>query len=263
MKAWTRILNPANVPCNGRLLRPLFCKVEITEDGKLSITGVIDPWESGNAGGGCGQINMEFSHRKPEDNDRRTSKPIAPEEMVFTEGWDREKWLDFLDVWEQWHLNDMKPNCQHQQGPEWQTSKPITLYYFRTKKHVQEAISAFKKRAQAALESGETVTPLSEETRLACLPDKITLATPDLPAHLAADYEANGPQYTGDHYNKPSEEKTAGWVHPEEHPEGLLCKPCPVCGYKYGSEWRKEKLPAKVVAFLKSLPETTVTPAWV
>lgn len=259
---FSRIINPGSVPLwNGRKAA-LFCKVEI-EAGKLSITGVVGPMSNGDAQGGAGQINMEFSHRNPGDNDRRTSKPITPQQMTFAEGWTADKWLDFLDVWHKWHLNDLRPNCEHQKGADWKSAKPITLYYFRLKEHVGKAIREFKHRAEAALKAGDTVTPFPEETRLACLPDKITLATPDLPAHLAADYEPNGPQYAGDHYNKPSEEKTAGWVHPEEHPEGILCKPCPVCGYKYGSEWKREELPKTVVSFLKSLPETTVEPAWV
>jgi hypothetical protein len=34
------------------------------------------------------------------------------------------------------------------------------------------------------------------------------------------------------------------WVGREEHPCGLLSQPCPTCGYKYGSAWLKEELPA-------------------
>lgn len=41
-----------------------------------------------------------------------------------------------------------------------------------------------------------------------------------------------------------------GWVRPDEHPDGLLTKPCPVCGYLYGSAWVYEALPDDVVAFL-------------
>lgn len=37
-----------------------------------------------------------------------------------------------------------------------------------------------------------------------------------------------------------------GWVRPDEHPDGLLTKPCPVCGYKYGSAWLTEDLPESV-----------------
>jgi hypothetical protein len=59
------------------------------------------------------------------------------------------------------------------------------------------------------------------------------------------------------------EKKMAGWVTPDEHPEGLLCKPCPVCGYQYGSAWNKEKVPGDVLDWLYSLPDTKITPAWV
>lgn len=38
-----------------------------------------------------------------------------------------------------------------------------------------------------------------------------------------------------------------------KHPEGLLGKPCPVCGYKYGTAWLKEELPQDVIAYLESL----------
>lgn len=38
------------------------------------------------------------------------------------------------------------------------------------------------------------------------------------------------------------------WVTPTEHPAGLLTRPCPECGYRYGSAWLHEPLPAEVVA---------------
>lgn len=46
-------------------------------------------------------------------------------------------------------------------------------------------------------------------------------------------------------------------------PNGLLGKPCPACGYAYGSAWLREDVPDEVLEWLKSLPETTVKPAWV
>ena len=45
------------------------------------------------------------------------------------------------------------------------------------------------------------------------------------------------------------------WITPEEHPRGLLGKPCPVCGYKYGSAWLREEVPQDVIDWLFSLPE--------
>ena len=53
------------------------------------------------------------------------------------------------------------------------------------------------------------------------------------------------------------------WKTPKEHPDGLLTKPCPICGYKYGTEWLHEDVPEDIVKWLTGLPETTVTPAWV
>lgn len=53
------------------------------------------------------------------------------------------------------------------------------------------------------------------------------------------------------------------WVSQSEHPDGLLSKPCPVCGYKYGSAWLKEAVPDEVIEFLAGLPDTDKKPAWV
>lgn len=53
------------------------------------------------------------------------------------------------------------------------------------------------------------------------------------------------------------------WVRPDEHPEGLLTKPCPTCGYKYGTAWLHEDVPEDVLAFLAGLPTPTSKPAWV
>jgi hypothetical protein len=58
------------------------------------------------------------------------------------------------------------------------------------------------------------------------------------------------------------ETKTLGWLKPEEHPDGLLCRPCPVCGYKYGSAWHSESVPDDVLNRLKALPNAAVPCAW-
>jgi hypothetical protein len=57
--------------------------------------------------------------------------------------------------------------------------------------------------------------------------------------------------------------REAGWVTVDEHPEGLLNKPCPVCGYKYGSAWNKETVPDGVLDWLRGLPDTKIHPVWV
>lgn len=43
------------------------------------------------------------------------------------------------------------------------------------------------------------------------------------------------------------------WVRRDEHPEGLLSFPCPTCGYKYGSAWLVEIMPAEVLEYFSDL----------
>lgn len=52
------------------------------------------------------------------------------------------------------------------------------------------------------------------------------------------------------------------WIRPDEHPDGLLTKPCDVCGYKFGSAWLNEPVPDEVLDWLFYLPATDKTPAW-
>jgi hypothetical protein len=44
-------------------------------------------------------------------------------------------------------------------------------------------------------------------------------------------------------------QRTLGWESYDEHPS----EPCPTCGYKYGTAWLKEELPAEVVAWAQQL----------
>lgn len=43
------------------------------------------------------------------------------------------------------------------------------------------------------------------------------------------------------------------WVNPKEHPQGLLGVPCPTCGYKYGTAWLYEPIPANVMEVIQKL----------
>ncbi len=51
------------------------------------------------------------------------------------------------------------------------------------------------------------------------------------------------------------------WVTKRDHPDGLMCEPCPTCGYKYGTAWLYEHVPDDVLAFVCSLPTTDRLPA--
>lgn len=107
-----KIIEPAKMKI-GAYNRRIHCKIKYI-DGKLSISGVIGAMPSGNAYGGCGQIDMEFKHRNPLHDDKRYKNPVKPSELTFSKGWNREKWYTFLEYWHLWHLNDMKAECEHQ-----------------------------------------------------------------------------------------------------------------------------------------------------
>lgn len=170
----------------GRWSMSIYVHIEIKE-GNLSISGVEGPLPSGNCLGSCGQIDGDFDHADKSQNDSRTYEPYKVIDISFAPGWNAAMWLKLLDVWSQWHLNDMSPACEHQRALGWES---------------------------------ELVDPTKPKTQ----------------------------------------DNMKGWNHP---PAGHLGEPCPVCGYKYGSAWLKRELPADVIEFLQSLPDTDKTPAWV
>ena len=99
---------------------------------------------------------------------------------------DNKKVQRIKEIWERWHLNDMKAGCVHQREWKWEDKR---------------------------------IDPKE-------LPDS--------------------------NANKDEKGILASWVRSDEHPSGLLGKPCPVCGYKHGTEWLFEQIPSEVIAEIKS-----------
>lgn len=229
----------------------VFCKIEIKE-GKLSISGVIGPLPSGNARGGCGQIDMEFEHRDTKDNDKRYNEPIKADDITFAPGWDKEKWFGFLDIWKNWHLNDMQAGCAHQRE-NWDTQEEIELIDFSWS-------DKFHKMRNKAEHGELTVEEYRDFQVIGPKVYQVTINTSrDKWLSPLAKELLDGEWVV----EKKRETKTAGWVTEPEHPKGLLSKPCEVCGYKYGTSWLKVALPESVIDFLERLPDTDKHPAWV
>ena len=78
----------------------IYCRIEM-KDNRLSISGVEGPLRSGNARGGCGQIE---GHLKPEHINK------------FAPGWTHAKMREFLRIWGRWHLNDMRAGSPAQEA---------------------------------------------------------------------------------------------------------------------------------------------------
>ena len=207
-----------------------FIKIEL-KNGKLSISGVEGPQSSGNCKGGCGQIDM---------HEWRI--------VSYAHGWDKESVTKLREIWGEWHLNDMTPNCPHQVGPEW-TPKDVTRYEMTLTHDAINAKSKARDAATEALVKGEPFTPTPEQSRMAGLPYSFLALTPEPPEH----YKFSGKTDT----------RKTNWILPSEHPEGFLSKPCSVCGYKYGSAWRRRKVPEDVLQWLQALPDTDIEPCWI
>jgi hypothetical protein len=239
----------------------VFCHAEY-RDGKLSITGVVAPTKCGNARGGCGQIDMEFQHAN-DGVEELSKRAYETKDIEFAQGWTSEVWYKFLDIWDLWHLNDMKATCEHQRAEGWDklVGEKINIYQWQLKPE----ISTKKKELESeAIERAKTtgkkyVEFYAQDKKILGLEEFIKTNESEL-KELARYYE---PTHHDHGYFAHVEEKTRGWVTEKEHPLGLLSKPCKVCGYEYGSKWNHVDVPMDVLKFLVALPNTDKTPAWV
>mgnify|MGYP001580030912 CR=1 FL=1 len=202
--------------------------VSIRWDGKrLSISGVEGPKRNGDALGSCGQCVDALVGLLREDVDAAKLR----------------------DIWERWHLNDMRVACEHQRADDWGSETlEIVTYGLTSEAWVQKR--AAEAECIRAASAGE-VANLSATGRALIAPDwfRDRFAPPDADDALSGCYEV-----------RKRETKTAGWVYPTEHPRGVFTKPCPACGHKYGSAWLMEKVPADVIAWLRALPASDACP---
>lgn len=217
----------------------IYAEIKFT-NGNLSISGVEGPTRDGNCAGACGQIVM---HLKDD------IKSLTP-----TPQWTVKMIEKFLSIWDEWHLNDMRAGCEHQRA-SWNLEAPIEL---RTYSWTKEF---YNRRYKA--EKGELTT-----TEYETYQDHVQMVNKLIFTTNNVRYESEAVKVAielGLIKEEVSERKTksAGWVNYRTHPEGLLSKPCEICQYPYGSKWLREEVPTEVVEWLKALPETDITPAWV
>lgn len=229
------IINPINKTEDNKTY-PVFIKITY-KNGKLSLSGVEGPRLNGNAWGSSGQID---THLKIEDRKNWT----------YQEGWSDSKMNKLLDIWDKWHLNDMNPACEHQEALGWGNKKlkiaKLKLDYEKAGKKQNE----IEKKVLEQIKKTGTSSITEEERILLALPYFLSVPEEKIPEY---------PLYKVDS----TEEKTSGWVYEKDHPEGVLSKPCPTCGYKYGTAWKKREVPQDVIDWLFNLPETKIQPAWV
>lgn len=236
-----KIINPCQ--CQVWKNRQANAYVKITYDGKrLSFSGVIGPKSNGKCFGAAGQCVKEIS--------RGTPKPP----------WNNAMLQKLCAIWDEWHLNDLRPYCRHQKDLGWDemAREELTLCHYRLNQAARAEQSQAKEAALAALRNGASFTPTPRQTRLSRLPLFLDVYEP-LSQEQKELYEPCH-SITGTPF---TESKNRGWVLFSKDKRGLLCRPCPVCGYKYGASWLYEEVPQDVLDWLFSLPETKSKPAWV
>lgn len=245
-----KVVNPCSVMVYRDVYKeerpyPAFAKV--LYDGKrLSITGVVGPRNNGDCWGSAGQCVDSIKNG-----------------IVNAPDWDSEMLKKFCEIWEHHHLNDMRPYCPHQKELGWDklAHKDVEIYHYRLTTDGLNKRNKAESAAIKALHSGETFTPSEEQVFYSNLPYSLDVYKKELEDKYKGLYAPKKPIYPGD--TGYIEHKKLGWLHPEEHPDGILTKPCPVCGYKYGTSWLTEEVPEDVLSWLSELPETKKTPAWV
>lgn len=146
-----------------------------------------------------------------------------------------------LAVWERWHLNDMRAGCEHQRAA-WDVSEQVTVtsYTWSTDYHTRRRKAKDGTLTEAEYRAYRNVT----ERVMAAT---IGFNTPKYPTEEIKALLAEGWIK-----EEKTETKAAGWVGYQEHPRGLLSKPCDECGYRYGSGWLYEAIPAEVLAEIQS-----------
>lgn len=238
-----KVINPCQCEVwNGKMERAF---VEIVfEKGNLSLHGVIGPRVGGNCFGAAGQCVNEI----------RDGVPI--------EGWTAEMLKDLCDIWDEWHLNDMKPYCEHQKEMGWKelARKQVEFYHYSLNSEAMKQKEMAKQAALNALREGKTFTPSAEQTKFAIMPYSLD-SYKEISGEMALYYQPKKSLYSDDKEFK--EFKALGWLKQSEHPDGILCKPCPVCGYQYGTKWLREEVPQHIIDWLFNLPSAKVKPAWI
>lgn len=151
---------------------------------------------------------------------------------AYADGWNAAKVRRLQDLWAAWHLNDMRAGCVHQRSP-WQRFSCVLGHEW------------------------ELSTLVEHEPPTSC-PTCFTREIHQWPDSPAWDERRLDPEKPLGHGNMLT------WIRADAHGgKGLLMKPCPVCGYQYGSKWLREDVPQGILQELRDLPSTTRQPAWV
>jgi hypothetical protein len=139
---------------------------------------------------------------------------------------DKKLFIQIMELWEKWHLNDMNAGCEHQRADKWGEEK-LNIAHLKLNYTTSRMQSDIKSRAMKALEvNGKAEISALEQELLQLEYFR------EIPAELV-----ELPLYKQYYQVEKIEETTSGWTSEDKHPKGVLSKACSICGYKYGTAW--------------------------
>ncbi|MCI2980666.1 hypothetical protein [[Clostridium] innocuum] len=162
-------------------------------------------------------------------------------------------------LWQLYHLNGMHAECEHQRKLGWREAagEKVTIYHWKLKSEVTRHQQEIETKVKQAIKDCKCFTPTANEAWLYNLSYEIKTEADELPEELKPYYEPK--TFLGK--NEHIEVKKRGWLYKKDHSKGLMCEPCPVCGYKYGSSWCYMPIPENDKKIIYELLEKEKTQA--
>lgn len=169
----------------------------------------------------CGQVDMDIDYEAASDDLKR-----------------------ILDIWKEYHLNDMHAECIHQEeaGMRKLASQPLyKAEYTMTHDTImkQREVEDFIKKE---LVQNGTVTLSQEQRDLYTMKysmKKFFLNSDEAKENIPEGYKLREVEAT-----------LRGRTSLSESEFGLLGQECPVCGYKYGHGWTYRPIPEEILVEL-------------
>lgn len=211
-----------------------FGKIDFEGRGKSNAVVVEVKYDNGNFSA-CGEIwNRSHTDVVCGGQCLDTIAQYIKDDPIFDE---------IYYLWQRYHLNDMHAECVHQNELGWRdiAKKEVTLYHWSLKTDMFREQNKIKNGYLAELKKGNIVDQSAHDVFVLNLALSLTTYTDELPNVIAEFYDPKKSLYSGCPGH--TEKKMLGWLRESEHPDGILCKPCPVCGYRYGTSWIKHEIP--------------------
>ena len=147
------------------------------------------------------------------------------------------------DIWKHYHLNDMHADCEHAINET--NSKDVSIYEYSFKGNFYKL---------------KKLITLIQKNSLLSKSIKINNKIKQLINYgysFTSEFKLKHFPKVVQKFYKLSKSKTVNtqWLsyNAQLTPSGILCKPCPICGYKYGTSWNYRPIPSDILQKITQL----------